>query len=99
MYRLLATHKDELAGNDGPLADLRTQSVRFVYRNTKSYGVLQDSLRNPRHLRDGADWSIQLDRLARAALREADHMASPPASWRLVLSERHQLMHGDMAGV
>src|SRR5207247_5736796 len=42
--------------------------TRCGYRRTSVYGVLLDSLKKPEFLRDGADRSIEIEKLAVAAL-------------------------------
>lgn len=94
MYRVLQRHRGELLAATGPLAVLRREPNRFVFRGTREYGALQQGLREPAHLQDGADWSIQVDRLAAASLQvDAD---PSPQIWQLIRSERHQLLHGDV---
>lgn len=95
-YRVLQAHRDQLRAADGPLASFGRQPVRFVYRNTRAYGSLHESLRNPRYLRDGADWSIQIDRLSRSLLLASPDQDTAPAQWQLVCSERRQVERADI---
>ncbi|HSK81935.1 MAG TPA: DUF4135 domain-containing protein [Rubrobacter sp.] len=66
MYRFLLDHLDALLGSD-PLRELAHEQVRFVFRATRVYSLLLRNLQNRRYLRDGADRSIQLEQLGRAA--------------------------------
>ena len=42
MYHLLIAHGDALTADDGPLASMRAQPVRFIYRPTRVYGALME---------------------------------------------------------
>ena len=92
MYRFLLTHGRPLMAPGGPLDAFKGKQVRFVFRATQVYGLLQKQVRQPRYLRDGADWSIPLEMLARVYLL-ADEK---PASWPILRSERRSMQQLDV---
>ena len=94
-YRFLAAHRTELLAAEGPVRALGRQTVRYVHRNTSTYGWLHDRLRDPAYLRDGVDRSIELDRLARTAVADAP-AGGPPCTWPLVAAEREQMEQLDV---
>jgi type 2 lantibiotic biosynthesis protein LanM len=83
MYRLLVAHRDALCADDGPLASMRGQPVRFVYRPTRIYNALRASSWTPDVLRNGVEYGIHLERLARAYLASRDR----PISWPVLAAE------------
>ena len=94
-YRTLLNCRDELLAENGPLAGLRQQSVRFIFRPTSLYKTILDWLRHPEYLRDGADRSIQIESLA--------HIFTPPrppeiaaATWPIYEAERRSLERSDI---
>ena len=76
-YRFLVEERPALLAPAGPLAAFRGQFVRFVFRATRVYGAVSLYARRPAHLRDGADFSLAGELLARALLLDDDR----PASW------------------
>ncbi|HEV7515580.1 MAG TPA: type 2 lanthipeptide synthetase LanM family protein [Thermoanaerobaculia bacterium] len=91
MYRFLTANRAALAAGDSALAPLREQSVRYIFRPTASYyNLLLDALR-PSVMRDGADRSIRLDRLAATLLSSE----ARPVTWQLLEVERAALTHCD----
>jgi type 2 lantibiotic biosynthesis protein LanM len=77
MYRFLLAYREPLCAADGPLAAMRSLPVRFIYRPTRVYGALLTSAWRPETLRDGVEYGIHLERLARAFLVAAER----PAVW------------------
>ncbi|MGH7268449.1 MAG: type 2 lanthipeptide synthetase LanM, partial [Candidatus Rokuibacteriota bacterium] len=67
-YQFLAARRSALLSSDGPLAALCSVPARYMFRSTKVYGLLLERALRPLSLRDGADWSVELDALARAFL-------------------------------
>lgn len=65
MYRLLLDERAALLAVDGPLALLRAQQVRVVFRPTQLYGLLLQQSKERRYLRDGVDWSMRFEFLCR----------------------------------
>jgi type 2 lantibiotic biosynthesis protein LanM len=91
MYAFLAANRAALTADGGPLAPFRERSVRYIFRPTASYyNLLLDALR-PSAMRDGADRSIRLDRLAATLLPSGE----PPVTWPLVEVERAALTDCD----
>jgi type 2 lantibiotic biosynthesis protein LanM len=62
-YEYLLGHCDELLAPESPIHQVVDQRVRFLFRNTRVYGALNDQLAEPRHLRMGVDRSIEIEGL------------------------------------
>ncbi|MGI3781960.1 MAG: type 2 lanthipeptide synthetase LanM, partial [Janthinobacterium lividum] len=92
MYRFLWAHRSSLLAEHGPLADLGPCSVRVLLRNTSVYGRLHQQLRDPRHLREGVDRSIQLEVLCRLFLDSAER----PIWWPVVAAEQLAMERPDI---
>jgi type 2 lantibiotic biosynthesis protein LanM len=73
-YRTLSRCRDALLA--GPLACFLDRQVRVVVRPTSFYGLLLERAIAPEHLRDGVDWSLQLDFAARFG--DWDHPTADP---------------------
>lgn len=83
MYRFLIGQRNTLLRADSPLAAFRSEQVRFIFRPTRIYGrVLQKSL-DPKPLRNGFDWSIELDILSRSFLITQEK----PQNWSILSTE------------
>lgn len=65
MYRFLCAARAQLLEAEGPLSAFLDLSVRVVLRPTWLYDVIVRKSLNPRFLRDGAEWSVNFDFLAR----------------------------------
>jgi type 2 lantibiotic biosynthesis protein LanM len=78
-HALLAARRDELASPGGPLARFRGQRARVMLRDTRMYNVALRSSLHPRHLADGVQRGIQLERLRSGALASADRLPYWPA--------------------
>jgi type 2 lantibiotic biosynthesis protein LanM len=63
-YHLLLAARGELLHEGGPLSGFRRLKLRTVLRSTQVYGMMSQRLLHPEFLRDAADRSIELDRLA-----------------------------------
>jgi type 2 lantibiotic biosynthesis protein LanM len=83
MYHFLIEKRQYLLGKSSPLATLKAQSVRFIFRATKVYGVLLQKTLTPELLQNGIDRSIELDILARAFLTTENQ----PKAWSILHSE------------
>ncbi len=92
MYRALVEWREEMLAPDGPLAAMRDQSIRFIFRGTGVYYAVAERANRPEQLRDGAAHSVELDALCRAPLLEADR----PRFWPLLAAERRALEQGDI---
>ena len=66
VYRFLMQHQGQLIAADGPLAALQHQRVRFIFRATRIYFTILRNTWAPDYLKNGADYSIELDHLSRA---------------------------------
>jgi type 2 lantibiotic biosynthesis protein LanM len=90
VYRTLVTHRNEL---QRLVENWPAIEVRFVRRPTNLYANLLRRLAQPENLRDGMDWSIQLDIQSRQLLA-----ANPenPQVWRFLREESAALMQGDI---
>ncbi len=64
-YRMLLARRGALLAEDGPLGRFRSVKLRCLLRMTKAYAQLLNRRMHPEFLRDGADGSIELERLAR----------------------------------
>ncbi len=95
-YRFLLAQRAALLEPGSPLYCLGRQPVRLIHRNTRAYGSLHQQLRDPASLRDGADWSIELERLARAMVTVAPQDEQPPCWWPLIADEQIQMAEGDI---
>ncbi|MBW4574204.1 MAG: type 2 lantipeptide synthetase LanM family protein [Aphanothece sp. CMT-3BRIN-NPC111] len=83
MYRFLMANKDKLLAPDSPLAALQNQQVRFIFRATRIYGVILQKAWAPDYLKNGVDYSIELDRLSCAFLVAR----SKPDVWSILSAE------------
>jgi type 2 lantibiotic biosynthesis protein LanM len=96
-YRYLLERRAELLDAGSPLHELARQRVRFVYRNTRVYGSLDYELCDPAYLRDGADRSIRLERLARTVYKPTGgNAAQQPDWWKLFEAERDAMEELDV---
>jgi type 2 lantibiotic biosynthesis protein LanM len=90
IYRTFLTHRNELLSL---VANWPATEVRFVRRPTNLYASLLRELSEPEHLRDGMDWSIQLDIQSRQLLAAN---SKNPEVWRLLREESAALMRGEI---
>ena len=65
MYRFVSSIRDRICRRGGPLDQMKAQKVRFGLRTTRFYGQLLSYILQPCYLRDGVDWSIELEVLWR----------------------------------
>jgi type 2 lantibiotic biosynthesis protein LanM len=99
MYRFLQSHRDALLASDSPLHQLGSRQVRYVFRPTRVYFAIKRKLTDPKYLRDGADWSIGLELLARAALplTTSDRAKGKRSTfWPVFAAERQAMAQGDI---
>ena len=92
MFGVLRRHRRALAGPDGPLARMRDQRHRVILRSTSVYASLLDRILDPSHLRDGAEWSIEIEQLKAGATQSE----SRPAIWPALAAEREALEQLDI---
>lgn len=92
--RFLRSQASTLLAVDGPLGRLAQGRTRFVFRPTRVYSFLQHHLLAPEYLRDGLDWGIELDGLARAVAGTNEQTA--PFNWPFLAHEKAALVRGDV---
>lgn len=90
VYRTFLTYRNEV---HRLLEHWPAIGVRFVRRPTNLYAALIRRLMQPENLRDGMDWSIQLDIQSRQLLAAN---TENPEVWRLLRDESGALMRGDI---
>ncbi|MFN6565701.1 type 2 lanthipeptide synthetase LanM family protein [Dendronalium sp. ChiSLP03b] len=83
MCRFLMVNKDRLLAPDSPLAAMQNQQVRFIFRATQIYGTILQNAWAPDYLKNGADYSIELDRLSYAFLVAQEK----PHAWPILTAE------------
>ncbi|MEH1830137.1 MAG: type 2 lanthipeptide synthetase LanM [Nostoc sp.] len=92
MYRCLQVQKANLLKPDGCLTQFQQQQGRYLHRNTRIYVmVIQRALR-PQFLRDGVDFSIELDHFCRPLLR----FDEKPDIWAILAAERSAMAQLDI---
>jgi len=92
IMQFLTAQWSQLKATAGPLAAFGRGPVRFSPRPTAAYLRLLDHLRQPGYLRDGADFTIGADQLARTYLQHPAH--HPFAA--LLTAEHAALARGDV---
>jgi type 2 lantibiotic biosynthesis protein LanM len=68
MYRFLMVHKESLLAPESLLAMFQHQQIRFVFRATRIYFTILQQVWAPDYLKNGADYSIEIDHLSHAYL-------------------------------
>jgi type 2 lantibiotic biosynthesis protein LanM len=91
-YRFLAERSDLLLDENGPLRSMFAHDARFIYRPTALYSLILRRALHPPHLRDGADFAIQLDILA----RNLSKTSQKPKTWPLIQAETASLCGMDI---
>lgn len=92
MYQFLIGQRDFLLGSNSPFIQLRTEQVRFIFRHTRIYSRILQTLTKPEFLREGINWSIQLDILSRAFLITPEK----PQNWAILSAELRSLEQIDI---
>ncbi|MBI4772032.1 MAG: type 2 lantipeptide synthetase LanM [Chloroflexi bacterium] len=87
MARFWLSRRADLLAPGGPLEALRGQPVRFIFRDTRVYAMLQAKLSQPRYMRSGVEYGLYLERLARVHLTPTHK----PAGWPVLAAERAAL--------
>ncbi len=83
MYRLLFSYQALLLAPTSPLIAFAQQKVRYVFRSTRIYHLIQQNSYKPSLLRSGIDRSIALDVLSRAFVATEEK----PLFWRMLAAE------------
>lgn len=92
MYRLLLARRAELLADGSPLARLRSEEVRVIFRPSQFYGFILRESHHPDLLRDALDRDRHFDRLWFGM--ERSHFGA--LSQRLIRVEREDLWRGDI---
>lgn len=92
MYRFLVSQRDTLLNPDSPLAAFQIEQARFIFRHTRIYSRILQTLTKPEFLRDGMTWGIQLDVLSRAFLITPEK----PQNWAILSAELRSLEQIDI---
>lgn len=64
-YRFLMEHRTALLADDGPLTRFGSHKIRCIFRDTRIYSTMLQTLQQPKYLKDGFQRSIELDKLSR----------------------------------
>lgn len=91
MYQFLM-EQEVLLATHSPLAALAHQQVRWIFRESKVYGLILSKTLQPKFLKDGADRSIELDVLSRAFLA----VDKKPRIWPLLAVELQAMEQVDL---
>jgi type 2 lantibiotic biosynthesis protein LanM len=95
VYRVLLACRDVLLTEDGPLSWFRGLKLRCLLRRSKAYGQVLNRRMHPEFLRDAADGSIELERLARDFVApDPDSEDAPP--WGIYRAEVEALERLDL---
>jgi type 2 lantibiotic biosynthesis protein LanM len=81
-YRMLVRERESLR-SDRVLSEFRGRRSRFIVRPTWIYWAIRRWALSPEFLRDGVDYSIELDVLSRAFLTVSER----PAAWPVLSAE------------
>ncbi|MUG97843.1 type 2 lantipeptide synthetase LanM [Scytonema sp. UIC 10036] len=92
MYQFLMQRQESLLTIGSPIAAFACQKVRLVFRNTNLYfSVLYNTLQ-PKYLRNGLDFSIELDILSRGFLNSEEKHPF----WSILTAEKQSLEQLDI---
>ncbi len=92
MYHFLLEQRQTLLAEDSPLAAFSAQRVRFVFRPTKIYFLVLNKSFAPEFLKNGVDWSIELEAMSRAFLTPPHK----PYNWSVCGSELSAMQQLDI---
>lgn len=92
MYCFLMDKKQELLSPHSPLKLLTNQKVRYIFRSTKIYKLILQTVLDPKFMQDGAAWSIQLDIISRVMFLPGNSLILQP----LVKAEKEALEKMDI---
>ena len=95
LYQFLIARRDEVLADNGPLTRFRGLKLRCVLRGTHVYACLSHRLLHPEFLRDGADRSLELERLAQVFLVNHPDPDEPPP-WNIYRAEIDALERMDV---
>jgi len=92
IYHFLIKKRPELVAPESILATFQNKQIRFIFRATQTYFTLSHQARQIRNLKDGIDYSLYVERLARAHLQVEDK----PSCFPLLDVEREALINLDI---
>ncbi|HEY5723519.1 MAG TPA: type 2 lanthipeptide synthetase LanM family protein [Allosphingosinicella sp.] len=90
MYRFLQCNRETLAELIASRSDIQ---VRFVRKATNVYAQQMWKLANPRFLREGVDWSIEADHMARMYVAAGRNGTAP---WGMLRAEHEAMIRLDI---
>jgi type 2 lantibiotic biosynthesis protein LanM len=99
MYATLVRHREALLAAGGPAERLAREPVRFIFRNTQTYGLLTQRLLDPDYQRDGVLRAIELDQLSRPHIPPAtmlDQQKAAPSWWPVFGAELAAMQREDV---
>jgi type 2 lantibiotic biosynthesis protein LanM len=79
-YRFFQGKADLLLDENGPLRSMFSNNARFILRPTALYSLILRRALHPAYVRDGIDFGVQLDILARQLLKSQ----AKPSAWPLM---------------
>jgi lantibiotic modifying enzyme len=71
IYDCLTAHRNQLVGTESWLGQFASCKFRFLIRNSQIYGDLLAHTTNPEYLKDGLEYSFEMERMAAAFLLAA----------------------------
>jgi type 2 lantibiotic biosynthesis protein LanM len=92
MYSFFIENRQKIMSLDSPLTEFAHQSIRFIFRPTRIYGLIQDRSLQLKYLRNGVRRSVQLDFLS----REMISLEIKPLSWQILKAEIQALEQLDI---
>jgi type 2 lantibiotic biosynthesis protein LanM len=92
IWQFFLDKKELLLGVNSPLERFKQKKVRLVLRNTQLYYSVWQNCLNPKYLRDGIDYSIQLDILGRGFLNSEEQHPF----WNILALEKQALERSDI---
>ncbi|MBI5320401.1 type 2 lanthipeptide synthetase LanM family protein [Bradyrhizobium sp.] len=91
-YRFLQQKADLLLDETGPLRAMFSHHSRFIYRPTALYSLILQRALHPSYVRDGVDFALQFEVLARKLIEAPDR----PMTWPLIEAEMASLWQLDI---
>ncbi len=85
-------HQESLLAPESILAVFEHQQVRFIFRATRIYFTILQQAWSPDYLRNGVDYSIELDRLSQAYLVAQEK----PNAWPILQAELQAMEQSDI---
>ncbi|MEH1875144.1 type 2 lanthipeptide synthetase LanM family protein [Nostoc sp.] len=92
MYHFLLSHQEALLASNSLLSQFIHRRTRFIFRATEIYSNLQANALQPEYLKDGVEYSIQLEALSRSFLVTE----TKPLFWSLLHEELRSIAQMDV---